>query len=73
MIYQIVAVKDRAADVFGVPVFVQSKGIAIRSFADEINRSDPQNQLYNHPEDFDLFFLGTFDDSDGEWHTVRPQ
>ena len=58
-------VKDRAADAFGRPMFVPSTGVAIRSFSDEINRKDNDNQMYNHSDDFDLYELGTFDDNLG--------
>ena len=58
-------VKDRAADAYGRPMFVPSTGIAIRSFSDEINRQDNDNQMYNHSDDFDLYELGEFDDNTG--------
>jgi len=61
----ICSVKDRAADAFGRPMFVPSTGVAIRSFSDEINRAADDNQLYNHPDDFDLFEFGEFDDNTG--------
>ncbi|QXP07842.1 MAG: nonstructural protein [Arizlama microvirus] len=65
MIQYICTVKDRAADAFGRPMFVPSTGVAIRSFSDEINRNNVDNQLYNHPDDFDLYELGQFDDNTG--------
>lgn len=58
-------VKDRAADAYGRPMFVPSVGVAIRSFSDEVNRDDPENQLNRHPDDFDLYELGEFDDNTG--------
>ena len=61
----ICTVKDRAADAYGRPMFVPSAGVAIRSFSDEINRDNPDNQLFNHPDDFDLYELGEFDDNTG--------
>lgn len=61
----ICSVKDRAADAFGRPMFVASTGVAIRSFSDELNRSDADNQLFNHPDDFDLYEFGVFDDNTG--------
>jgi hypothetical protein len=61
----ICSVKDRAADAFGRPMFVPSTGVAIRSFSDELNRSDTDNQLFNHPDDFDLYEFGVFDDNTG--------
>lgn len=59
------AVRDRAASAFGRPMFLPSKGIAIRSFADEINRVDHENLMNRHPDDFELFYLGTFDEEFG--------
>jgi len=61
----ICTVKDRAADAYGRPMFVPSTGVAIRSFSDEINRNNADNQLFNHPDDFDLYELGEFDDNSG--------
>lgn len=65
MIQIICAVKDRAADAFGRPLFVPSVGLAIRSFSDEVNRSDSENQMFNHSDDFDLYEIGSFDDNTG--------
>lgn len=58
-------VKDRAADAYGRPMFVPSVGVALRSFSDEVNREDSENQLNKHPDDFDLYELGEFDDNTG--------
>lgn len=73
MIQVVVAVKDRAADAFGRPFFVQTQGVAIRSFMDEVNRQAEDNQLYQHPDDFDLFELGTYDDSTGMIAMTEPK
>lgn len=59
----IVSVKDRAADAFGRPFFVHTENLAIRSFMDEMNREHAENQMFNHPEDYDLYGLGVFDDN----------
>ena len=61
------SVYDRAADAYARPMFVPSTGVAIRSFSDEVNRSDPENQLFNHSDDFDLFEFGEFDDNSGKF------
>lgn len=73
MRYYVCAVRDRAADVFGQPIFAPSKGVAFRSFSDEINRSDPNNQMNKHPEDFDLYFLGMYDDNVGKFSECPDQ
>jgi len=61
-----VSIKDTAADAFGRPAFVASEGVAVRQFQDEVNRSSDDNQLYKHPDDFHLYYLGLFDDATGK-------
>lgn len=63
----IVSIRDRAADAYGRPAFVATEGIAIRQFSDEVNNKYENNQMYAHPDDFDLFCLGSFDDSNGSF------
>jgi hypothetical protein len=61
----VISIKDTAAGAFGRPAFVASEGVAIRQFQDEVNRKSDDNQLYNHPDDFHMYYLGMFDDIDG--------
>lgn len=63
----ICSIRDSAADAYGRPFFLPSVGVAIRSFTDEVNRPAEDNQIYQHPEDFDLFELGEFDDVSGRF------
>ena len=67
----VVSIKDRAADAFGRPFYVPSVGVAIRSFQDEVNRASEDNQMYQHPDDFDLYELGSFDDSTGTFELFQ--
>jgi len=73
MRYKIFSVRDRAIDAFGQPFFGSSTGGAIRGFSDEVNRAADNNQLHKHPDDFDLYLLGEFDDSTGTFEATRPQ
>lgn len=59
----IIAVKDRAADMFGRPFYTRTTAEAVRSFTDEANNKD--SQIHKHPEDYDLFLLGTFNEDTG--------
>lgn len=61
----VVAVMDRAVQGFGRPIYVPSLGVALRSFSDEVNRKGADNQMSQHPEDFDLYELCKFDDETG--------
>lgn len=60
---QIVVVRDSAVDAFGQPNFVVSIGGATRGFADEVNRAADNNQLNKHPDDFELYHLGSYNDA----------
>ena len=69
----VVCVKDRAAEVFNRPFFVPHRNVAIRDFTDEVNRVAADNQLNKHPDDFDLYLLGEFNDNTGEFSISFPQ
>lgn len=73
MILVIVSVKDTAAQAFGRPIFVPSTAVAVRSFRDEVNRKDSNEDMAKHPEDFELYELGSFDDSDGVISVNEPR
>lgn len=66
-----VAIKDRALDAFMRPFFAQTKGQAIRMFNDEINNQD--SPMFKHPDDYDLYYLGTWDDKTGETTEQHPE
>lgn len=67
MILQICSVYDAAIASYGRPFFVPGVGAAVRSFSDEVNYPKDQNMLYHHPEDFELYHLGSFDDEHGRF------
>lgn len=73
MKFQIFTVKDLAVGAFGRPMFMQSKGQALRSFSDEVNRPADDNQMFKHPEDFSLFYLGEWDEESGYFSSGDPE
>lgn len=67
----VVSVFDSASRLFGQPFFVPAPGAAIRSVRDEVNRKAVDNPLYHHPEDFELFSVGSFDDVGGHLQAME--
>lgn len=67
MMLVVMSVYDRAAGAYGRPVFAVAEGAAVRSFSNEVNRVGQDNDMHNHPRDFDLFVLGTFADDTGKF------
>lgn len=68
----IFSVRDNAVDSYAQPFFGPSVGHAVRSFNDAVNREDNNSQLYLHPEDFELFHIGYFEDSDATFEVHTP-
>ena len=50
---------------YSQPMFFVTKGVALRSFADECKRQD--SDVRKHSEDFTMVYLGTFDDQSGRF------
>lgn len=73
MLITVVAIFDQAASMFHRPAFVPTRGVGVRQFTDEVNRSQDGNQIYMHPQDFSLHVLGEFDDATGEFKCHRPE
>ena len=67
MKYQVLVVYDSVAAVYGQPMFAGSVGAAVRGFSDEVNRADEKNPFFMHPDDFELYVIGEFDDQEGVW------
>lgn len=65
MIVCVFAIWDTKAQSFSQPFYAGSKGLAIRSFTDLVN--DDKTSVNKYPDDFTLFELGKFDDSDGSF------
>lgn len=69
----VLAVRDIQVGAFGRPIFAATRGQAVRSFSDEVNRPVDGNQLASHPEDFQLWHLGEFDEETGEFTNVSKE
>lgn len=62
MLWTVVSIKDTVVGAFNRPFLCRGRGEAMRMFTDEVNRNDAQNPLFGHPKDFELWFLGVWDD-----------
>jgi len=70
---QIICTRDIVANVYGQPMFVVHIGQAIRSFGDECQRAEKGNVLYEHPEDFELWHLGQWNDNNAHFEIGEPK
>lgn len=70
MILKVFSVRDMKAEAFLQPFFSNSIGAAIRAFGDAANKSD--SPFFAHPEDYVLYEIGSYDDSDGMLTAQSP-
>lgn len=72
MILKAFSIRDSKADVFNTPFFQKTHGEAERSFKQLIQ--DDKSMLSKYPEDYDLYFIGEYDDNTGKLVTLdTPQ
>lgn len=65
MLTRMYAVKDLKVDGMPLPSPAPSDGVAMRSFRDAVNGGDPT--FSSHPEDFILYYVGSWDHEAGEY------
>lgn len=69
----ICSIKDTAIGSFMNPFTVPSEGYARRGFADEVNRVADNNLINKHPEHFELYIVGSFEDETGRIDSQPPE
>lgn len=71
MIHQVIAVKDVKAGHYAKPVAVPTDAVGVRAFADAVN--DSSSEYFKHPEDYEIWNIGTYDDNTGELVASQPR
>lgn len=68
--YKMYAVYDAKAGSFKPPYFCVNDAVAMRMFAQTVANVE---ELHRFPEDFQMFYLGEFDDDTGKIEPVVPE
>lgn len=68
---EICAIWDDKAKAYMQPFYMQNKALAVRTFANAVNKTD--SQLNVNPEDYTLFHVGSFEDSNGTFVILAPE
>lgn len=64
MQYKMYSIKDAKAELFGTPFCKLTPGLAEREFQQLV--SDPSTPISKYPQDFDLWYVGDYDDNSGK-------
>lgn len=62
---------DAKAEAYLQPFFAQTEGVAIRMVQSTLEKGDSNFSKY--PDDFSMFLIGTYDDSNAEVHPIMPK
>lgn len=60
---KIFSIRDAKAMYFNTPYFQKTHGEAERNFQSLVN--DEKSTIFQYPDDFDLYYLGEYDDNTG--------
>nr|QJB20664.1 MAG: nonstructural protein [Microvirus sp.] len=68
---KIYTLRDAKAEVYHSPFFQKTHGEAERTFNKLVH--DEKSMISQYPEDYDLYYLGEYDDQTGTIQSVVPQ
>jgi len=71
MIMQIFSIFDKKTAIYSKPFYCLTMAEAIRTFGDAVN--EPESPFFKHPEDYDLWQIGRFEDITGIIDKMDPQ
>ena len=60
------SVRDAKTEIFSNPFYAKTHGEAERNFSMAVNDNNPNNMLSKFPEDYQLWYIGEFDDHTGK-------
>lgn len=63
MLLKVYTIRDSKAEVYNTPFFQKTHGEAERSFNQLLR--DEKSMVNKYPEDYDLYFIGNWDDQEG--------
>lgn len=72
MKHAIFAVRDTCVGAYLLPMFFQNRAAAVRALGDAVNRPKEDNQFYQHPEHYQLYEIGAFDEESGQLEPIVP-
>lgn len=69
----IYAVRDTAVGEFLLPWYFKNHGAAVRALGDSVNKPSEDNQFFQHPEHFQLYQVGSYDQETGVITSMAPE
>lgn len=65
MLHKMYSIRDMKSETYGPPHAAPTHGAAERNFGTLVNQKE--TTIHQHPGDYDLFYIGTYDDNSGKF------
>lgn len=65
MLLKVFSLFDKKVGIHSIPMFFQHEGYFMRAVSEIV--ADPKTHVGRHPADFDMHYLGQFDDNTGQF------
>lgn len=65
MMLKAYSIRDAKAEIYNDPFYRKTHGEAERDFSQLVN--DPKSKIHEFPEDYDLYFVGEWNDNTGSF------
>lgn len=69
---KIYSIRDAKGNVFFTPKYFRNEDEARRYIHQLVNTPNEQNLINRYPEDYDLFYLGTYNEESGRINGIVP-
>ena len=73
MKHGVFCIRDTCVQAFHLPMVFQNRAGAVRALGDAVNRPGQDNAYFQHPEHYQLYEIGTFDDETGVVESCPPE
>lgn len=70
-VLKVYAIRDVRTQAYLKPVFLQNEAVLDRALRDGLG--DENSLFSHHPEDYQVFYLGEYDDSSGKLDVGAPE
>ena len=73
MKHGVFSIRDTCVQAFHLPMVFQNRAGAVRALGDAVNRPGQDNAYFQHPEHYQWYEIGSFDDETGVLEPLVPE
>lgn len=71
LIHNLYVLRDVKVGAFNKPIALENQAVLERAL--KLSCNDPEHPFHNNPEDYQVYFVGTYDSTTGEIDAAPPE